>query len=84
MSNCLIRKVRNSSERYPVKTAGGRKRDTIVEASEAYREQVHPYTEKRNLIGGGRCFLALYFSVDLAMRYSQSAGTRCFEGASQP
>ena len=35
MSNCLIRKARNSSERYPVNTAGGRKRDAIVEASEA-------------------------------------------------
>ena len=35
MSICLIRVDRNSSERYPVKTGGGRERDTIVEASEA-------------------------------------------------
>lgn len=31
----MLRKARNSSERYPVKTEGRRERDTIVEALEA-------------------------------------------------
>ena len=35
VSISLIRKTRNSSERYPVKTECKRERDTIVEASEA-------------------------------------------------
>ena len=65
-----------------MKAAGGRQRDTTVDASEASP----PYTENRNLDRGGRCSLSVYFSMDLALRYSQTVLTRCFEGAplSQP
>ena len=65
-----------------MKAAGGRQRDTIVDASEASPL----YTENRNLGWGGRCSLSIYFSMDLALRYSQTVLTRCFEGAplSQP
>ena len=75
-------KEKNSSGRCSVKAAGGRQSDTIVDASEASPL----YTENRNLGWGGRCSLSIYFSMDLALRYSQTVLTRCFEGAplSQP
>ena len=60
-----------------MKAAGRRKRDTIVEASEASS----PYTENRNPNAGGRCSLAMYLSKDLALRYSQTALKQCFGGA---
>ena len=68
--------------RMPSEAAGGRQRDTIVDTSEA----PPPYTENRNLGWGGRCSLSVYVSIDLALRYSQTVLTRCFEGAplSQP
>ena len=77
MSICLIRKHKNSRGGCSVKAAGGRQRDTIVDASEASP----PYTENRNLGRGGRCSLSVYFSMDLALRYSQTVLTRCFEDA---